>query len=180
MSGENVAAGSKSPEKAVELWYDEITNPGYKPGVSPSLQPGVGHYTAMIWASTGKLGCALKDCPNGSPNPVHVCHYAMMAPNAGDDSEYIANVPQTNIPTASEETCCQKIYGDPSAANNPHLDPDAKTTTPAPTQPPATTGPCVGVFISNDGSRHLQLKPWKIGTFWVYGPTLADCSRWSV
>jgi hypothetical protein len=93
----------------------------------------------------------------------------MMAPNAGDDSEYIANVPQTNIPTASEETCCQKIYGDPSAANNPHLDPDAKTTTPAPTQPPATTGPCVGVFISNDGSRHLQLKPWKIGTFWVYG-----------
>jgi len=169
MSGENVAAGSTSPEKAVELWYNEITNPGYRPGVSPDVQPGVGHYTAMIWGSTGKLGCATNACPHGTPKPVYVCHYAMMAPNSGDDSEYYANVPQTNTPTATEETCCQKMYGDASAATNPFLNPVAVAPTPAPTQAPATQGPCMGIFTSNDGTKTVQAKPWHIGSIWVYG-----------
>jgi len=164
MSGENVAVGSKSPEKAVELWYNEITKPGYTPGGDGG--PGVGHYTAMIWASTGKLGCAQAACPNGTPNPVIVCHYAMMAPNSGDDSEYVANIPQTNTPSVSEETCCQKMYGDASAATNPHLNPAA---TPAPTQAPSTQGPCTGVFKDNKGKRTVQTKPWHIGSVWVYG-----------
>jgi len=163
MSGENVAVGSKSPEKAVELWYNEITKPGYTPGGDGG--PGVGHYTAMIWASTGKLGCAQAACPNGTPNPVIVCHYAMMAPNSGDDSEYVANVPQINTPSATEETCCQTIYGDPSAATNPHLNPVAVPTT----QAPAQQGPCTGVFTDNEGKTTVQGKPWHIGSVWVYG-----------
>jgi len=154
----------------VELWYNEITDPGYKPGVSPDLQPKVGHYTAMIWKDTGKLGCAQSACPDGSPKPVHVCHYAYSAPNSGADSEYFANVPQSNAPTATEETCCQTIYGDPAAASNPHLNPLA---TPAPTQAPSGHGPCMGVFTDENGKRTVQLKPWHIygstGEVWVYG-----------
>jgi len=169
MSGENVAAGSKSPEKAVELWYDEITNPGYTPGLSINAQQGTMHYTAMIWAASRSLGCAQKPCPNGSPKPVHVCHYSHDAPNNGNDAAYVANVPQTNTPSASEETCCQTIYGNSSAASNPYLNPGYTAPTPLPTQPPATRGPTLGVFVSNDGTRYLQMKPWHIGSVWVYG-----------
>jgi hypothetical protein len=164
MSGENVAAGSTSPEKAVELWYDEITNPGFK--TSNPQDPRVGHYTAMMWASTGKVGCAQKACPNGTPNPIHVCHYAMMAPNMGGKADYLANLPATNTPVATEETCCQKLYGDSSGSTNPHLNPLA---TPAPTQAPAGRGPTVGVFKDDAGKETLQVKPWRVGSVWVYG-----------
>eukprot|EP00931_Biecheleriopsis_adriatica_P020339 TRINITY_DN13626_c0_g1_i2.p1 TRINITY_DN13626_c0_g1~~TRINITY_DN13626_c0_g1_i2.p1 ORF type:complete len:2325 (-),score=316.51 TRINITY_DN13626_c0_g1_i2:28-7002(-) len=165
MSGENVAVGSKSPEKAVELWYNEITDPGFTPGRSPDLQPGTGHYTAMMWADTGTLGCAQKPCPGGSPAPVHVCHYAYSAPNVGEDSDYEANLPKTNEPIASEETCCQAMYGD-LGKTNPHLNPLAPTTTP---EPLSTQGPTVGIFISNEGTRYVQVEPWQFNSMWVYG-----------
>jgi len=173
MSGENVAAGSTSPEKAVELWYNEITKPGYKPGVRPGYQSGTGHYTAMMWAQSKYLGCAQKPCLNGNPKHVHVCHYALSAPNSGEDQDYWDNLPKTNTPSASEETCCQTMYGDSGGAanSNPYLNPVAPTTTPAPI---ATQGPCLGVF--NEGTRFLQMKPWHINNVWVYG---ASSGGWS-
>lgn len=106
-SGENVAAGQKSPEKAVEAWYSEITDPGGCTGAQPAS--GCGHYTALIWAGTTKLGCGWKACASGSPNPVHVCQYAEAAPNMGGG--YVANVPQSNTPTATEDSCCTTVYG---------------------------------------------------------------------
>lgn len=110
-SGENVAAGQTSPEKAVEAWYSEITTPGYTPGTASQPPSGTGHYTAMIWAATKKLGCAQKPCASGTPKPVHVCHYADSAPNFGADAAYFANVPQTNTPSATEASCCASVYG---------------------------------------------------------------------
>jgi len=110
-SGENVAAGQKSPEKAVEAWYSEITTPGYTPGTASQPPSGTGHYTAMIWAATKKLGCAQKPCASGTPKPVHVCHYADSAPNFGADAAYFANMPQTNTPSATEASCCTSVYG---------------------------------------------------------------------
>lgn len=165
MSGENVAVGTKSPEEAVELWYNEINDPGYTPGVSPDLQPGTGHYTAMMWSDTRKLGCAQRPCSDGSPKPVHVCHYAYGAPNVGYDLDYEANLPRTNTPSSSEATCCQTMYGDDDTTN-PYIDPDAQTTTVAPIP---TDGPTMGIFTTNEGNRYLQLRPWLIDTVWVYG-----------
>jgi len=106
-SGENIAAGQGSPEKAVEAWYSEITDPGYTSGKTSS---GTGRYTALIWASSTKLGCALNKCASGSPKPVHVCHYAASAPNM--PGSYEANVPTSNKPTATEATCCATVYLD--------------------------------------------------------------------
>ncbi|CAK0852933.1 unnamed protein product [Prorocentrum cordatum] len=120
--GENVAAGYQSIEAAVEAWYSEITNPGYTPGTANQPPSGTGHYTALIWAATTKLGCAVNACASGSPAPVYVCHYSEAAPNFGFDSDYFDNVPQSNTETATEDYCCTAVYGsdgddpDPSAS----------------------------------------------------------------
>lgn len=110
-SGENVAAGYRSPEKAVEAWYNEISdynNP------SPGQSSGVtGHYTALIWASTSKLGCAQKACTSGTPAPVHVCQYADSPPNM--QGAYASNVPQSNTAAATESSCCATVYGGSSS-----------------------------------------------------------------
>lgn len=42
---------------ASEMWYDEITDPGYDfndPGYYEN--PGAGHFTAMVWKSTTHVG----------------------------------------------------------------------------------------------------------------------------
>lgn len=109
--GENVAAGYQSPEAAVEAWYSEITDPGYTPGAANQPPAGTGHYTALIWAATTKFGCAQNACASGTPNPVHVCHYSDTPPNYGSDDDYFANVPQSNIETATEASCCTSVYG---------------------------------------------------------------------
>jgi hypothetical protein len=73
-SGENLAMGHDSPEAAVLAWYNEIADPGYTSGTD---SPGTGHYTAMVWASTGSLACA--SCPNQDgtwQTKIHVCNYA--------------------------------------------------------------------------------------------------------
>lgn len=108
--GENVAAGFQSVESAVEAWYSEITNPGYTPGTANQPPAGTGHYTAMIWAATTKLGCAENACSSGVPNPVHVCHYSEDPPNFGFDADYFENVPQSNTETATEDSCCASVY----------------------------------------------------------------------
>jgi len=127
-SGENVGAGHPTPEAVVENWYDEIT--GYKPGGGVQ---GVGHYTAMIWAETTKLGCALQQCHN----KIHVCHYADKFPNSGGVSGFVANVPQDNAPTNTERYCCHQVYGPaPSGGATCAV---ASTPTPAPTCAPMQT-----------------------------------------
>lgn len=109
--GENVAAGQQSPEAAVEAWYSEITDPGYTPGTANQPPTGTGHYTALIWAATTKLGCAQEACASGTPSPVHVCHYSDAPPNFGFDADYFANVPQSNDETTPEASCCTSVYG---------------------------------------------------------------------
>merc|ERR1719353_1356082 len=138
-SAENVAAGHKSPEAAVEAWYSEITDPGYTPG--GGFQSGTGHYTALIWKSTTKLGCGQSACASGSPAPVHVCHYADSPGNMGGG--YEANVPQSNTPTEIEEACCATIYGEPVATATP-------TDEPATTAEPTDAAPSPA---ENDGSN---------------------------
>jgi len=106
-SGENIQGGLSSPEGATEHWYSEVT--AWDGGTA--FLPETGHYTALIWGATTKLGCAQNACLSSVPNPVHVCQYAGEAPNIGGSESWAANVPSSVIPTATEEYCCQEIYG---------------------------------------------------------------------
>ena len=77
--GENLWGGTVGyyqPESMVGLWAAEKRD--YKPGVFPdnsrSGQVGnVSHYTQLVWARTGTVGCALV---TGRREDVLVCRYA--------------------------------------------------------------------------------------------------------
>ncbi|XP_063714357.1 Golgi-associated plant pathogenesis-related protein 1-like [Symsagittifera roscoffensis] len=52
--GENLAMGTTMDGKrAVDLWYAEVNK--YSFGNS-NFQPGCGHFTALVWKGTGKMG----------------------------------------------------------------------------------------------------------------------------
>lgn len=77
--GENLWAGTPrafSPESMVALWTAEKKD--YRPGVFPSNSKSgdvenVGHYTQMIWRSSGQVGCATA---TGRREQFLVCRYS--------------------------------------------------------------------------------------------------------
>lgn len=77
--GENLWAGtprSFSPESMVKLWVAEKSD--YRPGVFPNNSKSgdvehVGHYTQLIWRSSGQVGCA---SAVGAGEEVLVCRYS--------------------------------------------------------------------------------------------------------
>jgi hypothetical protein len=76
--GENLWAGTVGyyqPEAMVGLWTAEKRD--FKPGVFPNNSrsgrvENVSHYTQLIWARTGAVGCALE---KGKEEDVLVCRY---------------------------------------------------------------------------------------------------------
>lgn len=79
VEGENLWRGTKgayTPEDMVTLWIDEKkafrNNP--IPNVSITGDIGdVGHYTQVVWRTTGLVGCAVADAAGG--DEVMVCRY---------------------------------------------------------------------------------------------------------
>jgi uncharacterized protein YkwD len=77
--GENLWAGTAghySAEAMTGLWIAEKKN--FKPGIFPANSrtgnlEDVGHYTQLMWRSTGKVGCALA---NGGGDEFMVCRYS--------------------------------------------------------------------------------------------------------
>ena len=77
--GENLWAGTPraySPESMVALWKAEKKD--YRPGVFPSNSKSgdvenVGHYTQMIWRTSGQVGCATA---TGRREQFLVCRYS--------------------------------------------------------------------------------------------------------
>ena len=77
--GENLWAGTKgyySIESMVGLWQAEKRY--FKPGIFPANSrtgnlEDVGHYTQMVWRSTGKVGCAIAQ---GRQDEFFVCRYS--------------------------------------------------------------------------------------------------------
>ena len=77
--GENLWAGTNgayAPEEMVGLWIAEKKD--YRPGPIPAVSrtgafEDVGHYTQLVWADTGKVGCALAA---GAEEEVLVCRYS--------------------------------------------------------------------------------------------------------
>jgi hypothetical protein len=73
--GENLWAGTRGAF-APGLWIDEKHN--FKPGVFPAVARNgqweeVGHYSQLVWRSTGTVGCALA---GGRGEDVLVCRYS--------------------------------------------------------------------------------------------------------
>lgn len=77
--GENLWAGTSgyySVESMVGLWIAEKRN--FKPGTFPANSrtgsyEDIGHYTQLMWRSTGKVGCAMA---RGSSDEFLVCRYS--------------------------------------------------------------------------------------------------------
>ena len=77
--GENLWAGTRrhySVEAMVGLWIAEKRN--FRPGLFPANSrtgrlEDVGHYTQLVWASSGEVGCALV---SGAADEFLVCRYA--------------------------------------------------------------------------------------------------------
>jgi len=128
-SGENLAAGYGSIAAAIKGWYDEVTDCGPFPGCTENKKGVVGHFTAMVWAASSKLGCAVN--PTGwNKRPLYVCHYAGSAPNFRN--QYEANV----FKKTKQESAC-------AGGSTPSPTPPAPTTpAPTPTRPvPTPTRP---------------------------------------
>ncbi|XP_074126890.1 GLIPR1-like protein 1 [Sminthopsis crassicaudata] len=75
--GENLWMGVLSkyiPKNATAAWYSEGNY--FDLGTNLCLRV-CGHYTQVVWASSYKVGCALKLCPNlGKRIAMFVCNYA--------------------------------------------------------------------------------------------------------
>jgi len=66
MLGENIASGSigyYSAADLVNLWVEEKSL--FSCGTLPSFQYDSGHYSQIVWKGTTKVGCGIRDCPDG-------------------------------------------------------------------------------------------------------------------
>jgi pathogenesis-related protein 1 len=72
--GENLALGYPNWGEVINGWYSEVKNYDYsKPGFSMNT----GHFTAVVWKSTTKVGCGVKTCNNlGQGVKLYTCSYA--------------------------------------------------------------------------------------------------------
>merc|ERR1719414_2322611 len=113
-AGENLAIGYASPEWAAAAWYNELLDPGYVAGLwgTDALEAGVGHYTALIWKGTKKLGCKSCASEEAGGRIVWACQYAEEAPNSGAQQAWMDNVPQGDSLEETPETCCAQVYSD--------------------------------------------------------------------
>jgi hypothetical protein len=88
-AGENMGLGQSTPEEVVAAWYNELVQYGYNGEGDLGMDCKSGHYTAMIWKDSKKLGCGwiggdstmlFKGFHYDSAK-VWVCQYADTAPN---------------------------------------------------------------------------------------------------
>lgn len=70
-NGENIAAGYATVNSSVNAWYNQVKlyNFTHWEGIS-----GKGHFTAMIWARSNRMGCAYIKC-GGAWGTYIICEY---------------------------------------------------------------------------------------------------------
>lgn len=73
--GENLYLGATSGKNAVDGWYSESKTYNW------NTQSTYDHFTAMIWKSTTKLGCGIKDCRVNNWGYYVICSYNDAVPN---------------------------------------------------------------------------------------------------
>merc|ERR1712008_140967 len=98
-----VVENKASWESALRAWYDEEDNWNYR---SSSGSGVTGHFTAMVWKGTTKLGCAMNaNCNNmwdGFVNNVVVCRY-LEHPNNGAYAANVKKLAKSSSCTASSK-----------------------------------------------------------------------------
>ncbi|CAK7895377.1 protein Pry1p [[Candida] anglica] len=67
--GENLAVGYANGPAALDAWYSEGSNYDY------SSLTAYDHFTQVVWKSTTKLGCAIKDCSANNWGHYVICSY---------------------------------------------------------------------------------------------------------
>lgn len=83
--GENLAVGFSDGTAALQAWYSEGNNYDY------SNTNQYTHFTQVIWKSTTKLGCAIKDCTAQNWGHYVICSYDPAGNMVGEEA---ANVLQ--------------------------------------------------------------------------------------
>lgn len=104
-AGENLAMGQQRRRDAANAWYAEVDDCATTSCEKP-LIPGrmVGHYTAMVWKGSTKLGCGSGTI---SGRPYWVCRYAAQPPNMR--GQYAQNV---FAPDKSRKDKCKETHCD--------------------------------------------------------------------
>lgn len=86
------AGGYGSLADAVDAWYNEVKLYDFS---KPGWNTATGHFTALVWKSTTKLGCAINTACSW---PTYVCQYGPPGNVIGLDwSEEVK--PKSGIPT---------------------------------------------------------------------------------
>jgi len=83
-AGESIATGN-SGETAAWMWFSEYGDCDPEESCGPGE---AGHFTALVWKATAKLGCGR--CETGK---VYVCQYTDSAPNFGGKADFDKQVP---------------------------------------------------------------------------------------
>lgn len=68
--GENLALGYPNWSSVINGWYNEVSEYNYD---KPGFGMNTGHFTAVVWKSTTKIGCGVKSCPNGK---LYTCSFS--------------------------------------------------------------------------------------------------------
>jgi uncharacterized protein YkwD len=85
--GENLAMDYPTWSSVVDGWYGEVKDYNYN---NPGFSLDTGHFTAVVWKSTTKIGCGVKTCRD---KKIYTCSYAPFGNVMSNNNEYfIENV----------------------------------------------------------------------------------------
>jgi len=111
--GQNLAVTMSSAKdckpdfnKAVKMWYDEVTKPGWNPADNSPFKfnYGAGHYTQVVWADTDTVGCGYTCYPEGGwYKQLYVCNYGVCG-NMGRATMYKTGQPASQCPAGTKKS----------------------------------------------------------------------------
>jgi len=101
---------------AVQSWYNEVTSPGFpSTNINPFVfEHGYGHYTAVVWADTDRIGCGrvYYEDTDGWFKHLVVCNYAIAANLVGgvmyEEGAKCSNCPAGYSCDATYDGLCAK------------------------------------------------------------------------
>merc|ERR1719228_31940 len=101
---------------AVQSWYDEVTNPGFSSANINHFvfDEGYGHYTAVVWADTDRVGCGrvYYEDTDGWFKHLVICNYAIAANLEGgvmyEEGDKCSNCPAGYSCDATFDGLCAK------------------------------------------------------------------------
>lgn len=84
---------TKALTQAIDAWYGEAADYNYE---KPKFSAKTGHFTAVVWKSTKRLGCSVRKC---GPMTIVVCRYD---PPGNVEDQFKANVLPPNYSSSPQ------------------------------------------------------------------------------